>query len=137
MTNVLTSELNVKAVPAARAAVRIRQVRVYRHSTMFYWWPAWAFGFAIALFNEGQQGIHTISESQREGSALGLSYVCILLLLIVFTNVRDAPASERALDPRYRHHGEAALRPPGTGRGELQSEQARATVAQLSLLHDG
>jgi hypothetical protein len=88
MTNALTNELNVQAVPEARAMVRIPQVRVYRHSTMFYWWPAWAFGFAIALINEGQERIHTISESQREGSALGLSYVCILLLLIVFTNVR-------------------------------------------------
>jgi hypothetical protein len=48
-----------------------------------------------------------------------------------------APASERALDSRYRHHGEAALRSPGRGRGELQSEQARATVARLSLLYDG
>src|SRR5262249_29443087 len=38
---------------------------------------------------------------------------------------------------RYRHHGEAALRSPGRGRGELQSGQARATVAQLSLLYDG
>src|SRR5260370_12410956 len=38
---------------------------------------------------------------------------------------------------RHRHHREAALRPPGRRRGELQSEQAGTTVAQLSLLHDG
>ena len=76
MTNALTNESNVEAVPAARTAMRIRQVRVYRHSTMFYWWPAWVFGFAIALIKEGQERIHTSSESQWEGSALGLNYVC-------------------------------------------------------------
>ena len=50
--------------------------------------------------------------------------------------LHHAAASERAVDTRYRHHGEAALRPPGRRRGELQSAQAGAAVAQLSLLHD-
>jgi hypothetical protein len=45
--------------------------------------------------------------------------------------------SDQAVDTRYRHHREAALRPPGGRRGELQSAQAGTAVAQLSLLHDG
>src|SRR6516165_11703909 len=53
------------------------------------------------------------------------------------SRLHHAPASERTVDSRYRHHGKAALRPPGRGRSELQSEQAGAAVAQLSLLHDG
>src|ERR1700733_13631092 len=89
MTNdVFTKELNAEAAPVPSAPGRVPQIYVHSHSTMFYWWPAWAFGFALALLNEGQERFHTISESQRAGSALGLSYVCLLLLLIVFTNVR-------------------------------------------------
>src|SRR5947209_4022587 len=26
-----------------------RQVRVYSHSALFYWWPVWAVGFLMAL----------------------------------------------------------------------------------------
>jgi hypothetical protein len=89
MTNdVFTKELNAEAAPVPSAPGRVPQIYVHSHSTMFYWWPAWAFGFALALLNEGQERFHTISESQWAGSALGLSYVCLLLLLIVFTNVR-------------------------------------------------
>src|SRR5271166_4598002 len=53
------------------------------------------------------------------------------------SRLHDASAFERAVDPGYRHHGEAALWASGRRRGELQSEQTGAAVAQLSLLHDG
>ena len=86
--DVATNELNVEAAASLAATGRVPQVFVYSHSTMFYWWPGWAFGFLIALINERQERFQPISESQRAGSALGLSYVCLLLLLIVFTNVR-------------------------------------------------
>ncbi len=39
------------------------------------------------------------------------------------------PLFERAVDSRYRHDGEAALRPPGTGRVSYKSAQAGAAVA--------
>jgi hypothetical protein len=52
MTDALTNE-NVAAVPTVHERVRVRQVRVFRHSTMFYWCPARAIGLTIALINEG------------------------------------------------------------------------------------
>ena len=58
------------------------------HSTLLYWWPAWAFGFLIALLNAGQEKFLATAEGIQPSSALGLTYVSILLLLIVFTNVR-------------------------------------------------
>src|ERR1700744_5682877 len=68
---------------------RVRQqVTIYSHSTLLYWWPAWAFGFVIALLNAGQERFLATAPGARPSSALGLTYVSILLLLIVFTNVK-------------------------------------------------
>src|SRR6266446_3507471 len=46
-------------------------------------------------------------------------------------------AVARAVDPRCRHHGEAALRPSGGRGGWLQSDEAGAAVAHLPQLHVG
>ena len=65
-----------------------QQVTIYSHSTLLYWWPAWAFGFVIALLNAGQEKFLATAVGARPSSALGLTYLSLLLLLIVFTNVR-------------------------------------------------
>ena len=76
---------------AADASARqspLEEINVYGHSTLLYWWPAWAFGFLIALLNAGQERFLTTAPGTQPSSALGLTYLAILLLLIVFTNVR-------------------------------------------------
>lgn len=72
---------------ASRPAVA-QEIHVYGHSTILYWWPAWAFGFLIALLNAGQERFLATAPGAQPSSALGLTYLAILLLLIVFTNVR-------------------------------------------------
>jgi hypothetical protein len=66
----------------------LQEITIYSHSTLFYWWPAWAFGFVSALLNAGQEKFLATAEGARPSSAIGLSFVSLLLLLIVFTNVR-------------------------------------------------
>lgn len=66
----------------------LQEISIYSHSTLLYWWPAWAFGFVIALLNAGQERFLATAPGVRPSSALGLTYLSILLLLIVFTNVR-------------------------------------------------
>jgi hypothetical protein len=66
----------------------LQEIIVYGHSTLLYWWPAWLFGFIFALLNEGQERFLATAQGARPSSALGLTYLSILLLLIVFTNVR-------------------------------------------------
>jgi hypothetical protein len=66
----------------------LREVTIYSHSTLLYWWPAWAFGFVFAALNAGQERFLATAEGTRPSSALGLTFVSILLLLIVFTNIR-------------------------------------------------
>jgi hypothetical protein len=65
-----------------------QQINIYGHSNLLYWWPAWAFGFLFALLNAGQEQFLAMAEGARPSSALGLTFVSILLLLIVFSNVR-------------------------------------------------
>ncbi len=74
------------AAPSQQGA--LQEINVYGHSTLLYWWPAWAFGFLIALLNAGQEKFLATAPGAQPSSALGLTYLAILLLLIVFTNVR-------------------------------------------------
>jgi hypothetical protein len=75
----------VAAVPQRTA---LQEITIYSHSTLLYWWPAWAFGFVFAILNAGQEKFLATAEGGQPSSALGLAYLSILLLLIVFTNVR-------------------------------------------------
>ena len=65
-----------------------QEISIYSHSTLLYWWPAWAVGFLFALLNAGQEKFLATAEGAKPSSALGLTCVSILLLLILFTNVR-------------------------------------------------
>jgi len=77
------------ATRAAMLPPSVRQeIKIYGHSTLLYWWPAWAFGFLIAGLNAGQERFLATAPGAQPSSALGLTYLAILLLLIVFTNVR-------------------------------------------------
>lgn len=42
----------VAAVPHPAA---LQEINIYSHSTLLYWWPAWAFGFVFAILNAGQE----------------------------------------------------------------------------------
>jgi hypothetical protein len=78
---------SVKVPPPAQQR-DAQEVIVYSHSTLLYWWPAWAFGYIFAVLNAGQERFLATAEGARPSSALGLTYLSILLLLIIFTNVR-------------------------------------------------
>jgi hypothetical protein len=75
-------------IAGSRGIARIPEIRIYSHSTVFYWWPAWAFGFLIAFLSFGDEPLPANGASAQAGSPLGLAYVTLLLLLVVFTNVR-------------------------------------------------
>jgi hypothetical protein len=89
----MTKQLAIDQTDAANGTVladpvALQEISIYSHSTLLYWWPAWAFGFVIALLNAGQERFLATAEGGQPSSALGLTYLSILLLLIVFTNVR-------------------------------------------------
>jgi len=73
-----------KEIALAAETSRLPQIFVYSHSTLVYWWPAWAFGFLFAFLNS----VFLDPNAQQPASGLGLSYVSLLLLLVIFTSVR-------------------------------------------------
>jgi hypothetical protein len=68
------------------------EIRLYSHSTIFYWWPVWATGYIMALITFLQGGVVRLDEAKRDSiftsSAPGLTFTIVLLLVILFTNVR-------------------------------------------------
>jgi hypothetical protein len=76
------------SVPVLTRPTALQEINIYGHSTLFYWWPAWAFGFLFAVLNAGQERYLATAAGASPSSALGLTYLSIILLLIVFTNVR-------------------------------------------------
>jgi hypothetical protein len=86
MTHALSSnQTNAEELPHTAA---LSEIIIYGHSTLFFWWPAWAAGFLIAVLNAGQEKFLATAPGSQPSSALGLTFVGVLLLLIVFTNVR-------------------------------------------------
>src|ERR1700730_3062147 len=89
----MTEQLTIEQTDAATAAAMphpaaLQEINIFSHSTLLYWWPAWAFGFLIALLNARQPRVLAGALAAQPSSALGLRYLSILLLLSVFTNVR-------------------------------------------------
>ncbi|MGB0086509.1 MAG: hypothetical protein WBP94_14190 [Rhodomicrobiaceae bacterium] len=88
MTEQLTIDHTAVATVSAPSHPATQEIRIYSHSTLLYWWPAWAIGFVIALLNAGQERLLATADGTAPSSALGLTYLSVLLLLIVFTNVQ-------------------------------------------------
>jgi len=95
----------------------VRQVRIYGHTALFYWWPVWLVGFVCALatwvnedrllivpkdfsrvevLSDGQIKVHSPTgvhepksklEFMHHSRNLGVIFTIVLVLVIVITNV--------------------------------------------------
>lgn len=67
-------------------------VVLYSHSTLFYWWPVWLAGYIVAVITYFRGGVIALDQVRNEyfhqSSGIGIAYVLILLLVIVFTNLK-------------------------------------------------
>ncbi len=69
-----------------------RQLRIYSHSSFFYWWPVWVVGYVLAFLTYWMvepQAIDSIGQTRvwiHPSSNLGLAYFLVLFLVIVITN---------------------------------------------------
>jgi len=85
-----------KATGAESAAAPVHripdvpEVILYSHSSLFYWWPVWALGFAFALLT-WFQGEKVVIEGREylfhPSKNLGVVYTVIFALIIVLTNI--------------------------------------------------
>ncbi len=66
------------------------EVRIYSHSTFFYWWPVWVTGYIMALvtYMDGQQmQIGNAEVWMHPSKNLGVLFTLIFFLVILITNV--------------------------------------------------
>jgi hypothetical protein len=74
--------------PPFEAPVRQR-LRIYSHSSLFYWWPVWVVGYIMALITYGEGQGYQLGASQtwiHPSSNLGILFLLVLFLVIVITN---------------------------------------------------
>ncbi len=67
-------------------------IKLISHSNVFYWWPAWVVGFAVALISYFQGQDVTVApelvERVHPSNNPGIFFISVLVLLVVFTNTR-------------------------------------------------
>ena len=68
------------------------ELKLISHSTIFYWWPVWVVGYVIAALSYALGREVYVSggdmDTLHPSETLGFLYVLLILLVIVFTNVR-------------------------------------------------
>src|SRR5262249_18416629 len=76
------------AVPVG--IVREPEIRVYAHSRILYWWPAWVCGYVMTALTHWYGQPHEIGAAQElfyDSSNLGVIFLLTLTLVILITNV--------------------------------------------------
>jgi len=77
------------ARPVAHAAA---DIKIISHSNIFYWWPAWVAGFAVALISYVQgRDVAVVPEfidRVHPSNNPGIFFIAVLVLLVVFTTTK-------------------------------------------------
>lgn len=67
------------------------EMRLYSHSTVFYWWPVWVVGFVMSAITWfwGEPVIIGLNPAVRihPNAMLGFGYAVVIFLVFIFTNV--------------------------------------------------
>jgi hypothetical protein len=87
MSTVVTPQSVADVAPAAVAP---REIRVYGHTSLFYWWPVWVIGYLLAMLTYFQ-GLPTTFDERtvvvHPSHNLGVVFTFTVLLVILLTNV--------------------------------------------------
>jgi hypothetical protein len=82
-----------KPSPVDSQALTSREIVVFGHSPLFYWWPVWSLGYLMALLTYLQGSATQLGDVEvimHPSKSLGVIYtvVFLLVLLMTHTNVR-------------------------------------------------
>jgi hypothetical protein len=87
MSTVVTSQHVSDVAPAAT----LREVHIYSHSFLYYWWPVWAVGFLCALLTYLQGEPRDVGGARgvmfHPSQNVGVVFTFTVLLVILLTNV--------------------------------------------------
>lgn len=64
-------------------------LKIYSQNGIFYWWPVWVTGYimaALSYFNGARVDTGGLSEYIHPSANLGIIFVLVLMIVIVFTN---------------------------------------------------
>jgi len=68
----------------------VRELTLYSHSTLVYWWPVWVVGYfmaALSYWNGRQYQIGSNSEWFHPSTNLGVLFLLTVVLVTIITNV--------------------------------------------------
>ncbi len=93
MTTPLTVQnADIRHTFAKPGAETPRDIRIISHSNIFYWWPAWVAGFAVALISylQGQDVAIApeVIERVHPSNNPGIFFIAVLVMLVVFTTTK-------------------------------------------------
>lgn len=72
------------------ATEEMPEIRIYGHSSFFYWWPVWVVGYVMALITRLDGQVYDIGGSAEwfhPSQGLGVVYTLVFFLVILITNV--------------------------------------------------
>jgi hypothetical protein len=78
------------AQETAGRVVRPREVRVYSHSGLLYWWPVWVVGFLFAILTWLEGVPATFGDTEvliHPSKSIGVIFTAVFLLVIVLTHL--------------------------------------------------
>lgn len=85
-----TGEVTLEELPDTEE--NLPELKIYSHSTLFYWWPVWVAGYIMAAITYFNGGVIELDQVRNEyfhpNSGLGVTFVILLLMVITFTNVK-------------------------------------------------
>ena len=68
------------------------ELKIYSHSPIFYWWPVWVSGYILAILSSLHGEAFRVDSNDVEwilaSANPGVAFIAILLLVIIFTNVK-------------------------------------------------
>ncbi len=90
MSTVVTPQSVADVAPAAVAP---REVRIYSHSYLVYWWPVWAVGYLLAFLTyvqgvEATFGSRTVLVHPSHNLGVVFTFTCLLVILLTNVAVR-------------------------------------------------
>ena len=87
-----TQNANIRETFTPHAAPAPPEIKIISHSNIFYWWPAWVAGFAVALISYTQGHdvaiVPEIIDRVHPSNNPGIFFIAVLVSLIVFTTTK-------------------------------------------------
>ena len=87
-----TQNADIRETFTPHAAPAPPEIKIISHSNIFYWWPAWVAGFAVALisYTQGRDVaiVPEIIDRVHPSNNPGIFFIAVLVSLIVFTTTK-------------------------------------------------